>query len=183
MGENNKVIWYLRQSFLKFYRTPILSQYNGPKPELWGRYINGCIGASSFARDELTQFTTAIYSFRPVLKYTWETSDTSLAFLDNKLSIEGNGLSTRVYYKPTESHGYLLYSSSHPLHVKNSIPFSQFLRLRRSCNYDSDFSRKLEAMKDRLRRGYPSYTVCYSRGNAAVSGIQPCVWAHCEKTS
>ena len=38
---------------------------------------------------------------------------------------------TSVYYKPTDSHSYLLYSSSHPSHVKNSIPFSQFLRPRR----------------------------------------------------
>ena len=28
-------------------------------------------------------------------------------------------------------------------------------------------------MKDRLKGGYPSSTVCYSRGNTAVSGIQP----------
>ena len=40
----------------------------------------------------------------------------------------------------TNSHSYLLYSSSHPSHVKNSIPFSQFLRLRRLCSNDSDFS-------------------------------------------
>jgi len=45
-----------------------------------------------------------------------------------------------VYYKPTDSHNYLLYSSSHPSHVKNSIPFSQFLRLRRLCSDDSAFS-------------------------------------------
>ena len=45
-----------------------------------------------------------------------------------------------VFYKPTDSHSYLLYSSSHPSHVKNSIPFSQFLRLRRLCGDDSDFS-------------------------------------------
>ena len=51
-----------------------------------------------------------------------------------------------VYYKPTDSHSYLLYSSSHPSHVKNSIPFSQFLRLRRLCGDDSDFSEKSEAM-------------------------------------
>ena len=28
-------------------------------------------------------------------------------------------------------------------------------------------------MKDRLRGGYPYSTVCYSRGNTAVSSIQP----------
>ena len=34
----------------------------------------------------------------------------------------------------------LLYSLSHPLHVKNSIPYFQFLRFRRLCSDDSDFS-------------------------------------------
>ena len=79
-----------------------------------------------------------------------------MAFLDIKISIEGNGLCTSVYYKPTDSHSYLLYSSSHPSHVKNSIPFSQFLRLRRLCSDDSDFSEKSEAMCQFFdKRGYP----------------------------
>ena len=73
----------------------------------------------------------AVNSFHPALKYTWEISDTSLAFLDIKVSLEGNGLCTSVHYKPTDSYSYLLYSSSHSSHVKNSIPYSQFLRLRR----------------------------------------------------
>ena len=46
-----------------------------------------------------------------------------LAFLDIKISIEGNGLCTSVYNKPTDSYSYLLYSSSYPSHVKNSFPF------------------------------------------------------------
>ena len=53
----------------------------------------------------------------------YEISDTSLAILDIKISIEGNGLCTSVYYKPIDSHSYFLYSSSHPSHVKNSILF------------------------------------------------------------
>ena len=38
------------------------------------------------------------------LKYTWEISDTSLAFLDIKISFEGNVLCTSVYYKLTDSY-------------------------------------------------------------------------------
>ena len=38
------------------------------------------------------QFITAVNLFRPALKYTWEIFDTSLAFLDIKVSIEGCGL-------------------------------------------------------------------------------------------
>ena len=49
-------------------------------------------------------------------------------------------VSTSVHFKPTDSHSYLLHSSSNPSHVKNPIPFSQFLRLRRLCSDDADFS-------------------------------------------
>ena len=60
-----------------------------------------------------------------------------------------------MHYKPTDSHSYLLYSSSHPSNVKNSIPYSQFLRLRRLCSEDSDFSLKSEEMCHFVdKRGY-----------------------------
>ena len=40
--------------------------------------------------------------------------------------------------------------------VKNSIPYSQFLRLRRLCTDGSDFSRKSEEMCQLFeKRGYP----------------------------
>ena len=93
-------------------------------------------------------------------KYTWEISETSLAFLDIKVSISGNSLCTSVHYKPTDSHSYLLHSSSHPSHVKNSIPYSQFLRLRRLCSDDSDFSNKSKEMCQFFeKRGYPASVI------------------------
>ena len=101
--------------FVGYIEHKFFNQYNGPKPELYRRYIHDCIGATSLSREDLNQFITAVNSFHPALKYTWEISDTSLAFLDiRKVSIEGNGLCTSVHYKPTDSHSYLLYSSSHP---------------------------------------------------------------------
>ena len=58
------------------------------------------------------------------------------------------------------SQSYLLYSSSHPSHVKNSIPYSQFLTLRRLCSKDSDFSLKSEEMCAFFdNRGYPASVV------------------------
>ena len=146
--------------FVGYIEHKFFNQYNGPKPELYRRYIDDCVGATSSTREELNQFITAVNSFHPALKYTWEISDSSLAFLDIKLSIEGNGLCTSVHYKPTDSHSYLLYSSSHPSHVKNSIPYSQLLRLRRLCSEDSDFSLKSEEMCHFFdKRGYPASVV------------------------
>ena len=46
------------------------NQYNGPKPELYRRYIDDCIGAFSSSREDLNQFITAVNSFHPALKYT-----------------------------------------------------------------------------------------------------------------
>ena len=54
--------------FVGFIEHEFLSQYHGPKPELYGRYTVECIGATSFIGEELTQFITAFNSFHPALK-------------------------------------------------------------------------------------------------------------------
>jgi len=144
----NLCVGYIEKQFF--------NQFNGTKPELYGRYIDDCIGATSSSRKKLVYFITSVNSFHPALKYTWEIAETSIAFLDFKVSINGNDLSTSVHYKPTQSHSFLLHSSSHPSEVKNSNPFSQFLTLRRLCSDDSDFSNKSEEMRHFFKkRGYP----------------------------
>ena len=143
--------------------TNFLNQYNGSKPELYSRYIDDCIGAISSSREELDHFITSVNSFHPALKYTWEISETSLAFLDIKVSISGNVLCTSVHYEPTDSHSYLLYSSSHPSHVKNSIPYSQFLRLRRLCSDDSNFFQQIRGDVPVLRKTWLSCLCGQSR--------------------
>ena len=70
-----------------------------------------------------------------------------MSFLDISVSINGDALATSVSYKPTDSHSYLLFSSSHPNHTKQSIPYSQFLRLRRLCSDDKDFETKSLEMR------------------------------------
>ena len=77
---------------------------------------------------------------------------TSVTFLHINISVQDNNLATSVYYKPTDLHSYLLYSS----HVKDPIPYSQFLRLRRLCSDDLDFNSKYDEMSNFFsERGYP----------------------------
>ena len=110
-GNYYKQINGVANLFVGYVEHQFFNQYNGPKPELYGRYIDDCIGAISSSRGELDHFITSVNSFHPALKYTWEISETSLAFLDIKVSISGNVLCTNVHYKPTDSHSYFLYSS------------------------------------------------------------------------
>ena len=104
-------------------------------------------------REKLNQFVTAVNYSGPFIYLG------NFRYFFSKVYIEGNGLCISVHYKPTDSHIYLLYSSSHPSHVKNSIPYSQFLRLRRLCDR-SDFSLKSEEMCVFFdKRGYPASVV------------------------
>ena len=57
--------------FVGYVEHQFFNQYNGPKPELYGRYIDDCIGAISSRREELDQFITSVNSFQLALKYTW----------------------------------------------------------------------------------------------------------------
>jgi len=85
--------------FVGYNENQFFNQFNGTKPELYGRCIDDCIGATSSSREELDHFLTSVNFFHPGLKYSWAISETSIAFLDMKVSINGNGLSTSVHYK------------------------------------------------------------------------------------
>ena len=72
------------------------------------------------------------------------------------VKIENNMIQTDLYSKPTDSHSYLLYDSAHPQRCKDSIPYSQFLRVRRICSLESDFKEHvLKLTSHFLIRGYP----------------------------
>ena len=109
--------------FVGYIEHQFFNQYNSPKPDLYRRYIDDCVGATSSTREELNQFITAVNSFHPALNYTWEIFDTSLAFLDIKVSVEGNGLCTSVHYKPTDSHSKLICCIHLHIHDMSRILF------------------------------------------------------------
>ena len=91
-------------------------------------------------QEELNKFLEHLNSCMDCMKFETETSSTSVNFLDVKLILEE--ITTTLYTKPTDSHNYINYSSCHPRACKNSIPYSQFLRLRRICSDEDDFVEK-----------------------------------------
>ena len=89
---------------------------------------------------------TAVNSFHPVLKYTWEISDTSLVFLDIKISIEGNGLCTSIYHKPTDSQLLVVFIFAAIARQEFHTFFTVSQTSSITPGDDSDFSKKLGAM-------------------------------------
>ena len=148
--------------FVGFVEEQALSHYTGTQPALFKRYIDDCLGVSVGSRDDLVSFIQHMSNFHPALRYTHEISSTSLSFLDLSISShpECSKLSITVFYKPTDSHAYLLYNSSHPSSTRNSIPYSQFQRLRRICSREQEFEIEAKRMSTFFKaRQYPEDVV------------------------
>ena len=148
--------------FVGFVEEQAMDKYAGTKPTLFKRYIDDCLGVSVGPKEDLVSFINHISNFHPALKYTHEISTTSVSFLDLSISFDPNccKLSTTIFYKPTDSHAYLLYSSSHPSSTRNSIPYSQFQRLRRICSKEQDFNQEAQKMASFFKaRKYPEDVV------------------------
>ena len=124
----------------------IFQQYPGKKPDLYKRYIDDIAGAASCSKNKLDNFAEFINNFHPSLKFTWAISDNQLPFLDLLLKPTPQGLTTSIHYKETDSHSYITYTLSHPVRCKNSVPYSQFLRLRRICSDENDYKTKSKEM-------------------------------------
>ena len=137
-----------------------MSKFPGPKPLLYLRYIDDVIGAASGSKEDVLAFINYANNLHPALKFTYDISTDAITFLDISVSINGNSLTTSVHYKPTDSHNYLHYGSSHPKNYKNAMPYSQSLRLRRICSQDAEFRQRSEEMKGFFQEcGYPTSVV------------------------
>ena len=119
--------------FVGYVEHQFFNQYNGPKPELYGRLIDDCIGAISSSKEELDEFITSVNSFHPALKYTWEISETSLAFLDIKVSIRGNVLCTSgttnllIHTVICCIHRHIHHMSRTPFLILNFLDFDDYV--------------------------------------------------------
>jgi hypothetical protein len=120
------------------------------------RFLDDCFCIFTHGKEKLQEFFKHINSYNPSIKFTMEASTKSVNFLDTTVSIVDNQIKTDLYSKPTDAHNYLLFSSAHPRSCKQSIPYSQFLRVRRICTDISDFDKHVITLGQHfLRRGYP----------------------------
>ncbi|XP_069818944.1 olfactory receptor 10A7-like [Dendropsophus ebraccatus] len=74
-----------------------------------------------------------------------------LDFLDVSLDISNDTFVTKGFRKPTASNSLLHFSSSHPYKIKESIPFSQLLRLKRNNSDLTTYNLQADELLQRLR--------------------------------
>ena len=126
------------------------------KPLVWFWYIDDVFFICNHGQENPDSFLEELNRCNSYLKFTYESSKTSIPFLDLKVSLSNGYLSTDLHIKSTDRHQFLHYTSSHPDHTKRSIIYSQALRISRICSNKSDFLKHLESMKSWFEvRGYP----------------------------
>ena len=89
--------------------------------------------------DSLKQFIERLNVCHPTSKFTAEGSKEEINFLDVNLRLKNSQLETDLHIKPTGTHQFLDWTSSHPYHCKKSIPYSQVLRCNRICSDNEKF--------------------------------------------
>ena len=142
--------------FMGHLEDTFFSTYNGIKPSLYLRYIDDIFGIFPSDINDFNNFYAAFNDFHNSVNFTKETGQT-VNFLDVKFTLNGDKIDTTIFYKPTDCHSYLRFDSFHPAKCIQSIPYSQFLRLRRICSRDEDFHTEVERMCGFFKkRGYPS---------------------------
>jgi hypothetical protein len=96
------------------------------------------------------------------LKITWESSNTSMHFLDVLVFKQKNSIATTVYRKWLNKYMYIPWSSAHPISVKKAFVKAERTRLRTICSNDQDFyDCEHFFFANLLRRGYPKQTLIH----------------------
>ena len=85
------------------------------------------------------QFNSWLNSRQQKIQFTCTHCKTSY-FLDTTVKLVDGSLQTELFIKPTSSLSYLHRDSCHPTHVFQSLPYGEFLRVRRNCSTLSSFN-------------------------------------------
>ena len=132
--------------FVSYQEEKIFQSSQGPIPELFKRLVDDGIGATSMPCSDLEKFISFICNFHLALQFEYQISSSCLSFLDIKLQITDNHITTLIFYKERNSDSYLHNDSSHNPKCITSIPFSELLRLQCLCSDAEDFKTKADKM-------------------------------------
>lgn len=126
------------------------------QPEIFYRYIDDIFGIFTGTEEELQQYHKELNELHPDLKFTLEWSKEKLPFLDTMVYWDTEMRpQTSTFYKPSNTHQYLHFLSSHHPSLKKSLPFSQGIRIKRIISERKNLDKALQEMVNFFsKRGY-----------------------------
>ena len=146
--------------FLAELEEKLLENYP-TKPILWKRYIDDVLCIWPGKQEDLDTFIKYLNRSHPTIKFTYESSTTSVDFLDITIYkgdryISQNKLDIKPYFKKTNKFQYLEYNSAHPRTTFASLIKGEMTRLLRSCSEETEYNKIQKKMYEIFTdRGYP----------------------------
>ncbi|XP_069483860.1 uncharacterized protein [Ambystoma mexicanum] len=133
----------------------------------WKRYIDDIIFIWEGLENELLEFFSWLNQIDTNIQFTLEYSKNQVIFLDLIIKHQDGELKCCLHRKPSARNTLLHYTSDHPRHLKDNLPYGQYLRIRRNCTDLYDFNQQADELDIRFRdRGYPRSLIKRSRKRA-----------------
>ena len=107
--------------------------------------------------DLLKTFLNDLHTKYNSIKFEYKIPQSSILFPDADTYIKNNKLYTKIYRKETNRQNFLHINSEHPISLKNSILYSQVLRVKRTCSTIENFKFYCSELKQNfIENGYKS---------------------------
>ncbi|OOZ70928.1 hypothetical protein BOW49_13320, partial [Solemya velum gill symbiont] len=136
----------------------------------WKRFLDDCFIIWT-ENIPIEAFFAELNNLHPAIKFTMNTSDTSLPFLDVLVMLKENKIITDIYCKPTDTHVYLNFHSSHPKHTKINIPFNLASRIITIVKDEDLRGKRLAELRTYLRKqNYPDELISSGINRARMKG-------------
>ena len=116
-------------------------------PPDWSRFRDDCFSIWFESVPSPLKLTEWLNSLGNSIKFTVKYSKVQLEVLDTLLFIVNKCIESKVYFKVTDGHMYLLPQSSHHKSLYHNIPFGVALRLRKICSHDDWLEEQLQEFK------------------------------------
>lgn len=120
-------------------------------------FLDDIIGAWSHGEERFSEFIDILNNHHSSIKVKYELHPAQVNFLDTvfleQLDPNLKKVSTKVYFKPTDSHALLHRSSYHPKHTFKGIIKSQIIRFYRISSKNSDLHDSIGTLFRSLRNG------------------------------
>ena len=135
-------------TFMTKFETEMLRDFeaaNGIRPALWLRYIDDIFFIWTEDDSSPKKFIEFVRTYskseqmKSDITFKIVENKSGVVFLDTRVKLSGNKLSTTLYSKPTSAHLYLRKNSYNHFSLVKSIPKSQFIRIRRICTSLNDY--------------------------------------------
>ena len=149
-------IGYLEEKLYSIVSEDLGEEFSIYFKEMWKRFLDDCFILWNKPKEDLLRLHNTLNNLHQYINFTMEVDENNISFLDCKVIKIGSNIETDIFYKPTDSKSYLLFSSCHTKHTKTNIPFSLARRLKLIISNPNTLQIRFEELIEFLRnQGYP----------------------------